>query len=333
MITCPNCNHQNPDGAVQCEACYTPLPSKMACPSCGANIQSDASFCGQCGADLRSVSALAPRAPGPSAPVPNTPAAVSSEPPPPLPVPPPPSELTEADWAAASLEPDSSASQGVATSEGALPDLVPPDPLVEPEPILPPPPLPTGTMAASSADPTNGPAINGPTTNGPATNGPASSESVAPQPSEPFSTPNTATPPPEPPSASSLTPSVSSPSAAAPPPPQTRLQRNTARLLHVQTDAVLELPDNVSPIRIGKPNDRVPPDIDVSGFPESEIVSRVHANIRVEGDIYYIEDVGSSNGTYVNNMPLPYGNRHRLRPGDRVALGKGDKVSFIFQFA
>ncbi|MEM8808764.1 MAG: zinc ribbon domain-containing protein, partial [Cyanobacteria bacterium P01_G01_bin.38] len=53
MIICPNCNHQNPDGAVQCEACYTPLPQKTACPACGAAVQSDASFCGQCGADLR----------------------------------------------------------------------------------------------------------------------------------------------------------------------------------------------------------------------------------------------------------------------------------------
>ncbi|MFM6181062.1 MAG: zinc-ribbon domain-containing protein, partial [Dolichospermum sp.] len=26
MIVCPNCNHPNPDGAVQCEACYSPLP-------------------------------------------------------------------------------------------------------------------------------------------------------------------------------------------------------------------------------------------------------------------------------------------------------------------
>ncbi|MDA0867641.1 MAG: zinc ribbon domain-containing protein, partial [Cyanobacteria bacterium] len=54
MIVCPNCNHQNPDGAVQCEACYTPLPSLASCPSCGAAVQSDASFCGQCGFDLRS---------------------------------------------------------------------------------------------------------------------------------------------------------------------------------------------------------------------------------------------------------------------------------------
>jgi pSer/pThr/pTyr-binding forkhead associated (FHA) protein len=127
--------------------------------------------------------------------------------------------------------------------------------------------------------------------------------------------------------------------AAAPPPPsppdpsssKTQLQTQTVRLLHVQTNTVVELPGNLTVIHIGKPNDRVPPDVDVSGFPHSEIVSRIHADIRVEGDIYYIEDVGSSNGTYINNAPLPSGNRHRLRPGDRIALGKGDKVTFLFQ--
>ncbi|PZO09367.1 MAG: peptide-binding protein, partial [Leptolyngbya foveolarum] len=64
MITCPNCNHQNPDGANQCEACYTPLPNLVACPSCGNEIQANASFCGQCGADLRA-EANAPASPQP----------------------------------------------------------------------------------------------------------------------------------------------------------------------------------------------------------------------------------------------------------------------------
>ncbi|MEO1593236.1 MAG: FHA domain-containing protein [Cyanobacteria bacterium J06632_22] len=296
MITCPNCNHQNPDGAVQCEACYTPLPNKIACPSCGSTIQSDASFCGQCGADLRTAR-VAPGATEPAAPVP---------------VPPPPSELdldnpALEEPALAELAPDGLAGSG----SDPLPELVPPDPLVAFDPIAPPPPLP----AEAAPQPVTPP--------------PPLPTAAAP----PSATSNTATP--NPAVAQTPPPPIASPapSIAAPPVPQTRLQRNTARLLHVQTDTVMELPDNVSPIRIGKPNDRVPPDIDVSGFPESEIVSRVHANIRVEGDIYYIEDVGSSNGTYVNNMPLPYGNRHRLRPGDRIALGKGDKVSFIFQFA
>ncbi len=113
----------------------------------------------------------------------------------------------------------------------------------------------------------------------------------------------------------------------------TQLQQQKARLLHIQTDTLIELPPNLSVVHIGKQNDRIPPDVDVSGFPNSEIVSRVHADIRVEGDTYYIEDVGSANGTYVNNLPLPHGNRHRLRAGDRIALGKGDLVTFLFQIS
>jgi pSer/pThr/pTyr-binding forkhead associated (FHA) protein len=111
----------------------------------------------------------------------------------------------------------------------------------------------------------------------------------------------------------------------------TRLQSKPANLFHIQLEQSVELPVGVTIIHLGKANDRIPPDIDLSGYPNSEIVSRIHADIRVEGDTYFIEDVGSSNGTYVNNSPLPVGSRHRLRPGDRIALGKGDKVSFLFQ--
>lgn len=113
----------------------------------------------------------------------------------------------------------------------------------------------------------------------------------------------------------------------------TRLQQTAARLFHVQSNNVIELPLHLSVIHIGKPNGQIPPDIDLSGVTDSDIVSRVHADIRVEGDTFYVEDLGSSNGTYVNNLPLQKGDRHRLRPGDRIALGKGDKVSFLFQFS
>jgi pSer/pThr/pTyr-binding forkhead associated (FHA) protein len=111
----------------------------------------------------------------------------------------------------------------------------------------------------------------------------------------------------------------------------TRLQMFTPSLLHVQTNTKLEIPQGLPVIHIGKPNEQIPPDIDVSGFPDSDIVSRIHADIRVEGDMYYLEDNGSSNGTYVNHTPVTSGNRHRLRTGDRISLGKGDKVTFIFQ--
>lgn len=274
MIVCPNCNHENPDGAVQCEACYTPLPTLRTCPGCGASVQSDASFCGQCGFDLRTLDPSGTATPQPDLPIPAAP------------------------------EPTPAAA--IATAEVAIPELPPPDPLIMPEPIEAEPALTSPNLdeeAEVSAEP----------------------EPVHfPKPAQPDPTMNPAT-------AAAIAPPPPAPEAS--PIGTTQLQVNQAQLLHIQTNTTIDLPPHLPLIRIGKPNDRVPPDIDVSGFPNSEIVSRIHACLRVEGDVHYIEDVGSSNGTYVNNMPLPAGNRHRLRAGDRIALGKGDKVTFIFQSA
>ncbi|WP_448561886.1 FHA domain-containing protein [Trichothermofontia sp.] len=259
MIICPNCSHQNPDGAVQCESCYTPLPATLTCPSCGATVQADAHFCGQCGFNLQG-----------AAPLPET-EVMSSMP-----------TTAEAEAELASL--------------GGLDPLVTPDPLAIP-------PLPDlaelpefepGAVAMAAAS------------------GQESTFATVPEVSAP-PTPIPAVP--------------AAPIAGQ----RTQLQQQTAHLLHLQTNTTLELPQGLTVIHIGKPNDRIPPDVDVSGFPNSDIVSRVHADIRLEGDDYYLEDVGSSNGTYVNNLPLAPGNRHRLRPGDRIALGKGDLVTFLFQ--
>ncbi len=220
MISCPNCEHQNPDGAVQCEACFTPLPQLVKCGKCGQPLLSNATFCGECGAAYPFEG--------------STESEKETSPPPPPMTPPPP-------------------------------------------PITPPPPPPSGNL-----------------------------------PEEPT------TPPPPP-----------TPVASA----ATQLQTQAASLLHVQTDTKLELPQGLEIIHVGKPNEQIPPDLDVSGLPNADVVSRVHADIRNEAGIFYIEDVGSSNGTYINYTALPPGNRHRLRPGDRISLGKGDLVTFIFQLS
>ncbi|NJR64347.1 MAG: FHA domain-containing protein [Leptolyngbyaceae cyanobacterium CRU_2_3] len=269
MIVCPNCNHQNPDAAVQCEACYTPLPAMTSCPSCGAAIQADASLLVQCGFNLQGASGSGLAAD----PLPST------------------------------VSPDFD-----------IPDLPPSEPLLEPEPLLVEmqfSPLPEGVEPSLSV-PRN---------------------TTPPTPVVP-SQPMAADPTPVPAAVPSTVPHVpANLPVQSTPTYSTQLQTQVARLLHVQTNTPVELPITLTVIHLGKPNDRIPPDVDVSGFPNSEIVSRIHADIRVEGDNYYIEDVGSSNGTYINNSPLPSGNRHRLRPGDRIALGKGDKVTFLFQIA
>jgi ribosomal protein L40E len=297
MIVCPNCNHPNPDGAVTCEACYTALPTISNCPNCGATVQADAAFCGQCGYNLHSNPAPAP-----------TP--VASPHIPTVEV----SELVQPDPVLAVAP--------VAASVGTNPDPNTNQPVTSP--------LPPTIISTAVPEPVPVPVVPEPVPV------PVAAEPVpVPVEAEPVPVPVAAEPVPVPVAAEPApAPVVAEPvPAPVPYPSMTQLQQVTARLFHIQSDREVELPQGLSVIHIGKPNDRIPPDIDVSGFSNSEIVSRIHADIRVEGDFHYIEDVGSSNGTYINNSPLLPGNRHRLRPGDRISLGKGDLVTFLFQLA
>jgi hypothetical protein len=308
MIVCPNCNHPNPDGAVQCEACYTPLPATTNCPSCATTVQADAAFCGQCGFNLRA--ATAPSVAATIAPD----IAVELEP-------------------LVTLDPIPQPEPVVVTAPGnpaePIPATVvaaPPTPILEEEPE----PIPATVVAAPPT-----PILEEEPEPIPATVVAAPPPPVLEEPElEPLAVELPPPPVLEEPELEPL--AVEAPPRLAPLPTtasRTQLQQITAGLVHLQSDTHIELPHNLSVIHIGKPNDRIPPDIDVSGFPNSEVVSRIHADIRVEGDACYIEDVGSSNGTYINNLPLLPGNRHRLRPGDRISLGKGDMVTFLFQLS
>ncbi|MEC4815355.1 MAG: MFS transporter [Scytonema sp. PMC 1069.18] len=103
------------------------------------------------------------------------------------------------------------------------------------------------------------------------------------------------------------------------------------QLIHVQTQRAIELPEDFSILRLGKPSDSILPDIDVTEFPNSNVVSRMHAELRFDGQQYYIQDLGSSNGTYINKYPLLPGIWYKLKPGLRFSLGKRELVTFEFQ--
>lgn len=105
------------------------------------------------------------------------------------------------------------------------------------------------------------------------------------------------------------------------------------KLFHVQTHTYIDLPLNLLIVHIGKPNDRLSPDIDVSRLPNSDGVSRVHANILIQDGNYYIEDLGSANGTYLNDTLITPFTRYSLKLRDRIDLGKENKVTFLFQLA
>src|ERR1035438_8764061 len=54
-------------------------------------------------------------------------------------------------------------------------------------------------------------------------------------------------------------------------------------------------------------------------FPEDAGLSRQHFAFEPEGDEWTVQDLGSKNGTFVNNIPLKA--RLILKPGDRVTAG------------
>lgn len=111
----------------------------------------------------------------------------------------------------------------------------------------------------------------------------------------------------------------------------TTLQSPNPQLRHVQTNRILSIPD-VSIVHIGKPNDRYPTEIDLSQFPNSDVVSRSHANLWSENGLeYYLLDVGSSNGTFINGQMLTPKEKYVLKSGDRIDFGRDQQVSLIFE--
>lgn len=65
------------------------------------------------------------------------------------------------------------------------------------------------------------------------------------------------------------------------------------------------------------------PDVDLDAHDQEAKVSRRHARIRIQDGKYVIEDLGSTNGTYVNRgRRLLPGSPHILNDGDEVIVGK-----------
>jgi pSer/pThr/pTyr-binding forkhead associated (FHA) protein len=65
------------------------------------------------------------------------------------------------------------------------------------------------------------------------------------------------------------------------------------------------------------------PDVDLTPHEGEEGgVSRKHARLTVEGDRLFIEDLDSTNFTFVNKQKLAPGTRHPLNDGDEIRCGR-----------
>ncbi|MGB9776673.1 MAG: FHA domain-containing protein, partial [Anaerolineae bacterium] len=99
----------------------------------------------------------------------------------------------------------------------------------------------------------------------------------------------------------------------------------SGRLIVQATNAVLPFPPGKSEILIGRedPVSNVFPDIDLTPHGGDEGgVSRRHARIFAQGNQVFIEDLNSTNYTYVNQQKLMPGQPYPLKDGDEVRLGK-----------
>lgn len=92
-------------------------------------------------------------------------------------------------------------------------------------------------------------------------------------------------------------------------------------VIHRGRSAGKEFPMNEEEAQIGRwdADGGIFPDIDLDADDPEAKVSRRHARITRRGEQYFIEDLGSTNGTFINRG-------RRLLPGDRQPLNDGDEV-------
>jgi pSer/pThr/pTyr-binding forkhead associated (FHA) protein len=101
-------------------------------------------------------------------------------------------------------------------------------------------------------------------------------------------------------------------------PPSVEVALAKLILMDMDLNAQFPLPSD-NEITIGRvdPHRGIRPDIDLSKFDPASRISRRHARITSRSGQFYIEDLGSANGTVING-------RNRLKPQEPYPLVNGD---------
>ncbi|MCG3159687.1 MAG: hypothetical protein JMDDDDMK_00702 [Acidobacteria bacterium] len=101
-------------------------------------------------------------------------------------------------------------------------------------------------------------------------------------------------------------------------PPSVEIAIAKLVIMDMEADAQFPLPaDNEITIGRVDPHRGIRPDVDLSKFDPASRISRRHARITSRGSQFYIEDLGSANGTVING-------RTRLKPQEPYPLVNGD---------
>ncbi len=102
------------------------------------------------------------------------------------------------------------------------------------------------------------------------------------------------------------------------------LQREPAAALSVVGSApgAIRFVLGSQPVVLGRKSGSQPVDLDLSPLDPDAYVSRRHARVTCAEGRYWITDLGSSNGTYLNERRLEEGRAAALRHGDRIRVGR-----------
>jgi predicted amidophosphoribosyltransferase len=341
MANCPNCGNTTSEGAIFCDQCGTrltqpevaaaeaapaPAGGSMICPSCGAGNVPGEAFCDFCGSPLdapvptvQEVPELEPvsqEAELEVATEPAAPPAKEAAPPVDEPAPAPAGErVCPACGEAVSADEAFCAACGASLALAPIPPepvpeeepepaakAAPPEPVIEAEPVVEAepvaaaaPPAPAPPPTAAPAEPSGCPACGAEIEAGDAfcsACGYTLQAAIAPAPAA-------ETPP--------------APAADTPAGP---------RLVIADSGAEIPLPAG-GEIFVGRedPVSGIYPQVDLTPHGGEEGgVSRQHARFIVEGGNYFVEDLDSTNFTFVN--------KQKLAPKTRQGVGDGDEIRF-----
>ncbi|MBI4552366.1 MAG: FHA domain-containing protein [Candidatus Latescibacteria bacterium] len=118
-------------------------------------------------------------------------------------------------------------------------------------------------------------------------------------------------------------PAASQPSESAPPEAAPAAAASGAHLVVASTGVTIPLSKPETVIGREDPVSNIFPDIDTTPFGGLEGgISRKHAKITEQGGQYLIEDLNSTNYTFVNKQRLDPGQPQPLSPGDEIRLGR-----------
>lgn len=307
MAICPNCGNQTGEGAIFCDQCGTRLPrpetpaptgGSVICPTCNApNVPGEA-FCDYCGSPLEAPVPASEAAP-PPAPAAGVTAPPAGEPAPGVTGP-------TCPVCGAQVQPDEPFCPDCGASLAQAP--IPPEPVPEvvPSPVVeaPPPPPVAPVCPVCGAEVEAGDAF---------CSNCGAALKAAPPPT-PVEAAPIAPPPPSPPvEAVPIAPLPPSPPSPAGP-----------RLIVVASGAEIPLPGG-GEILIGRedPVSGVFPDVDLTPHGGEEGgVSRRHARLLVEGGNFFVEDLDSTNFTFVNRQKLAPKTRQPVQDGDEIRCGR-----------